>query len=87
MSGCLTSTGLCPRCHGKDIFLLILQARITSGWPRIMETRESIIDDLRKLGVQVNQILSYRPTDQQLKEMRDGLLRLQKMKANFNKNS
>jgi hypothetical protein len=43
-----------------------------------METRESIIADLRKLGVQVNQILMYRPTDQQLKEIRDGLLRLNK---------
>jgi hypothetical protein len=43
-----------------------------------METRESIIADLRRLGVHVNQILSYRPTDQQLKEMRDGLLRLNK---------
>ena len=43
-----------------------------------MESRESIIADLRRLGVQVNQILSYRPTDQQLKDMRDGLLRLTK---------
>lgn len=43
-----------------------------------MENRESIIADLRQLGVQVNQILSYRPTDQQLKDMRDGLLRLNK---------
>lgn len=43
-----------------------------------MESRESIIADLRRLGVQVNQILSYRPTDQQLKDMRDGLLRLNK---------
>ena len=43
-----------------------------------MESKESIIADLRMLGVQVNQILSYRPTDQQLKDMRDGLLRLTK---------
>ena len=43
-----------------------------------METRESIIEDLRRLGVKVNQILMYRPTDQQLREMRDGLLRLNK---------
>ena len=43
-----------------------------------MESRESIIADLRRLGVHVNQIFSYRPTDQQLKDMRDGLLRLTK---------
>jgi hypothetical protein len=43
-----------------------------------MENRESIIADLRRLGVQVNQILAYRPTDQQLRDMRDGLLRLNK---------
>jgi hypothetical protein len=43
-----------------------------------METRESIIADLRQLGSQLNQILIYRPTDQQLKEMRDGLSRLNK---------
>lgn len=43
-----------------------------------MESRESIFADLRRLGVQVNQILSYRPTDQQLSDMRDGLLRLTK---------
>lgn len=43
-----------------------------------MESRESIIADLRRLGVQVNQILGYRPTDQQLKDIRDGLLRLSK---------
>jgi hypothetical protein len=41
-----------------------------------MDSRESIIADLRRMGVQVHQILSYRPTDQQLKDMRDGLLRL-----------
>jgi hypothetical protein len=50
-----------------------------------METRESIIADLRQLGVHVNQILAYRPTDQQLKEMRDGMLRLNK-KAGAPKN-
>ncbi|MEW6604925.1 MAG: hypothetical protein AB1351_09610 [Thermoproteota archaeon] len=43
-----------------------------------MENRESIIADLRRLGVKVNQILSYHPTDQQLKDMRDGLLGLSK---------
>jgi len=43
-----------------------------------MESWEPIIADLRRLGVHVNQILSYRPTDQQLKDMRDGLLRLNK---------
>lgn len=43
-----------------------------------MESRESIIADLRRLGVKVNQILSYRPTDMQLRDMRDGLLRLNK---------
>jgi hypothetical protein len=43
-----------------------------------VETRESIIADLRRLGVKVNQVLAYRPSDQQLKEMRDGLLRLHK---------
>ena len=43
-----------------------------------METRESIIEDLRKLGVKVNQILAYHPTDKQLKDMRDGLMRLNK---------
>ncbi len=41
-----------------------------------METRESIIDDLRKLGVKVNQILLYNPRTNELKDMRDGLLRL-----------
>lgn len=52
---------------------------VLPGWcDQGMETRESIIADLRRLGVHVNQILSYRPTDQQLKEMRDGLLRLSK---------
>ncbi|HKZ61107.1 MAG TPA: hypothetical protein VJZ68_01650 [Nitrososphaera sp.] len=43
-----------------------------------METWESIIADLRRLGIQVNQILTYHPTDQQLRDMRDGLLRLNK---------
>lgn len=49
-----------------------------------METRESIVADLRRLGVQVNQILSYRPTDQQLKEMRDGMLRLNRKSETHN---
>jgi hypothetical protein len=43
-----------------------------------MESREAIIADLRRLGVHVQQILTYNPTDQQLREMRDGLLRLSK---------
>jgi len=43
-----------------------------------METRESTIADLRRLGIQVDQILTYHPTDQQLRDMRDGLLRLNK---------
>ena len=47
-----------------------------------METRESLIEDLRRLGVRVNQILSYKPSDQQLRDMRDGLLRLQKRPVN-----
>jgi hypothetical protein len=46
-----------------------------------MESRESIIADLRRMGAHVNQILSYRPTDQQLKDIRDGLLRLNKKAA------
>ncbi len=41
-----------------------------------METREMVIDDLRKLGVRVNQILILKPSFEQLKGMRDGLLRL-----------
>jgi hypothetical protein len=54
------------------MYLLIL----LPGWcDRGIEIRESIIANLRRLGVQVNQILTYRPTDQQLNEMRDGLLR------------
>jgi hypothetical protein len=72
-------------CHGKDILFLILRARpnVLSG--RVgMETRESIIADLRRLGVKVNQMLAYHPSDQQLKEMRDGMLRLHK--ANPTKN-
>lgn len=43
-----------------------------------METRESIIEDSRMLSVKVNQILAYHPTDKQLKDMRDGLMRLNK---------
>jgi hypothetical protein len=34
-----------------------------------METRESIIEDSRKLGVKVNQILAYYPTDKELKDI------------------
>lgn len=41
-----------------------------------METRESLIEDLRNLGVRLNEILACRPTDRELKEIRDGLLRL-----------
>jgi hypothetical protein len=40
------------------------------------DSRESIIEDLRDFGVKVNQILVLNPTDQQLKDMRDGLMRL-----------
>ncbi len=36
-----------------------------------METRESIIEDSRKLGLKVNQILAYHRTDKQLRDMRD----------------
>ena len=43
-----------------------------------MATHESIIEDLRKLGAKVNQILAYHLTDKQLKDMRDGLMRLNK---------
>ena len=43
-----------------------------------MATRESIIEDSRKLSVKVNQILAYDPTDKKLKDMRDGLMRLNK---------
>jgi hypothetical protein len=42
----------------------------------MIETRESIIEDLRKLGVKINQILVYNPTTDQLKELRDGMMRL-----------
>jgi hypothetical protein len=40
-----------------------------------MVTCKSIIADLRRLGVHVNQILLLLPTDQQIKELRDGLFR------------
>ncbi len=43
-----------------------------------MATRKSIIEDSRKLGVKVNQILAYHLTDKQLKDMSDGLMRLNK---------
>jgi hypothetical protein len=36
----------------------------------------SIIEDLRDLGVNVSEILSCNPTDRQLQDMRDGLLKL-----------
>ena len=42
----------------------------------IMETRQMVIDDLRRLGVKVNQILIHNPSYEQLKGMRDGLTRL-----------
>lgn len=35
-----------------------------------------VIDDLRRLGVKVNQILLFNPTIDQLKGMRDGLVNL-----------
>ena len=35
-----------------------------------------VIDDLRKLGVKVNQILLFNPTNEELRGMRDGLTRL-----------
>ncbi|HKX81395.1 MAG TPA: hypothetical protein VJL54_03995 [Nitrososphaera sp.] len=41
-----------------------------------METRERIIDDLRRFGVKVNQILLYNPSLEELRGMRDGLMRL-----------
>jgi len=44
----------------------------------IMESRQAIIDELRRLGVNVNQILILRPTDEQLKAVRDGLTRLRR---------
>jgi len=79
-----------PRCHGRDTFLLILQTCLKfclqgEGWH--MESRESIIADLRRLGVKVHQILAYHPTDQQLREMRDGLSRLHKVKTDPARNS
>ena len=40
------------------------------------ESPESIIEELRNLGVRVSDILSYHPTYEQLKEMRDGLMTL-----------
>ena len=33
-----------------------------------METRQTVIDDLRRLGVKVNQILLFNPSLEQLKE-------------------
>ncbi len=42
-----------------------------------VESREMIIDDLRRLGVKVNQLLVLRPATEELKGMRDGLMRLQ----------
>lgn len=43
-----------------------------------MESRESVINELRMLGVKINQILVYHPTDKQLIDMRNGLVRLRK---------
>lgn len=48
-----------------------------TGGNVLMEASELIIADLRWLGVKANQILTCRP-DQQLKDMRDGLLTLNK---------
>jgi hypothetical protein len=41
-----------------------------------METRQMVIDDLRRLGVKVNQLLVHNPSFEQLKGMRDGLTKL-----------
>jgi hypothetical protein len=40
------------------------------------ESRESIIEDLRDLGVRANDVLLCNPTDEQLAKMRDGLMSL-----------
>jgi len=40
------------------------------------DTRYSIIEELRDLGVNVCEILSCNPSDHQLQDMRDGLLKL-----------
>jgi hypothetical protein len=42
----------------------------------IRNSRESIIEDLRDLGVNISAILSCNPTDKQLRDMRDGLMKL-----------
>lgn len=41
-----------------------------------METRQTVIDDLRRLGVKVNQMLLYNPSLEQLKGVREGLVKL-----------
>jgi hypothetical protein len=41
-----------------------------------METRQMVIDDLRRLGVRVNQVLVLNPTYERLRGMRDGLTKL-----------
>lgn len=64
-----------PMSDRKHVLAYMESGLVLIFW---MENRESIIADLRRMGVQVNQILSYRPTDRQLKDMRDGLLRLNK---------
>jgi hypothetical protein len=51
-----------------------------------METRDSIIDDLRRMGVRINAMLFYNPTTQQLKDLRDGLKWFEK-KNNTNPNN
>jgi hypothetical protein len=70
--------------QGHPLSYIVNYSRYPIWKVRIVETRESIIADLRKLGVKVNQILIYNPSTPQLKEMRDGLLRLHK--ANPSKN-
>ena len=41
-----------------------------------METRQMVIDDLRRLGVGVNQVLVLNATYEQLRGMRDSLTKL-----------
>jgi hypothetical protein len=43
------------------------------------ETRRTIINDLRSLGVDVDALLMLKPTEKALKDLRDGLLRLSSM--------
>lgn len=50
-------------------------------WSReapMRETRESIIDELQRLGVNAHQMLVHRPTDKELVDVRNGLMRLRR---------